>query len=180
MTALPIPSKTRALPFWRRCGLWVLRVRVSRGTASAALLNGPCIVRCNHVSFLDGVIVVLASPVPLAVATTPRFATHNPITRSCLMFLQNAGLGWVVPVDRHSFMAVRNLLAHLRHGRSVLIFPEGRISRDGLPQDHQRGADWLSRKGGARIVDIRISGAERSRFFAPGGDAVWPRIELFI
>lgn len=166
------------IPLWRRAALWCLRVEVRYRPRSVSRLGGPCIVVCNHASLLDGVILALASPVPLAFAVTPRFAVDNRLTRWGLAALSRAGLGVVVPVsERRGLFGMRRLLAHLRAGRSVMIFPSGTIRAGAAAMP---GYEWLRDRSGCGVLEARIVGAERWRFLASGGTRIFPRIEVTI
>ena len=172
-----IGASRRTLPFWRRAILAVLRVRVSYGPAAERIASGSCIVACNHVSMLDGVIVALASPRPLHFAVNLRHARAHPVTSRLLAWMEGRGLGTVVPLDGTSVFGLRRLDAALRTGAGVCLFPEGRIA-EGAPLPEQPGLAWLRARNGRPLVRIRIEGADRSRLFARRGDRLWPAIRL--
>lgn len=177
MSGLSLKKAHHDIAWWRRWTLKALRVDVRYGAVSSELGAGPCIVICNHVSLLDGVIIAMASPRPMTFPVTPKHSKRNPATRAVLRWLERRGLGTVVPMDRTSFYAVRSLRQSLLDGNSVCIFPEGKIA-DGGPSQMHRGYNWLSEQTGASIVTAKISGAERSRIFARHGTNLWPSIQL--
>lgn len=143
------------------------------------LLQGRVLIRCNHVSFLDGVLVTLASPVPLVVPVDTEFSLRPSPARSFLRMLERFGLGEVVPMDVNKPLALKTLKQRLDAGANVLIFPEGKISETGCIQPELPGAKWLVEKTRARVLDMRIEGAERSMFFGKSGSNFWPRISLW-
>lgn len=165
------------LQLWRRALLKALRVDVRYGAVADQLQRSPCIVICNHVSLLDGVIIALASPRPMVFPVTPKHSKANPWTKSVLQWLQHMGLGVVVPMDRSSYFAIRTLLRSINTGNSVCIFPEGKIA-DGEKSQIHGGYSWLANKTDAVVVTATISGAERSRIFARQGSELWPAIRL--
>jgi acyl-[acyl-carrier-protein]-phospholipid O-acyltransferase/long-chain-fatty-acid--[acyl-carrier-protein] ligase len=159
--------------------LRALRVRASYDPATvAAIAAGRTIVCCNHVSFADGIIVALASPVPLAFGVEAEFSRRNPLTRAGLNMLAAFGFGSIVPIDSSSPFGIRRLAAELSAGRSVMLFPEGRISPTGKQQELRPGITWLANRCSARIRWISIRGAERSRLFAKAGSHWWPAIQI--
>lgn len=136
------------------------------------------IVCANHVSYLDGLLIALTSPIPLVFAVDTDYSRRSSIARQGLALLTWMGFGTVVPIDAHSPFGLRSLRAALDRGDAVMIFPEGSISSNGHPQPVQQGTAWLTSKTGAAVVNIRILGAERSRVFAKSGCAWWPRITI--
>lgn len=170
------------LPWWRRALLRALNVRVYRRPETLATLSmpGPVLVLGNHQSFLDGIVVALASPMPLIFAVDVAFARDNRWTRALFGWMSRRGLGTVVPVARGQPAGLRSLLHALHAGAAVMVFPEGRISRNGMALPERPGAQWLARKSGARVVRIEIRGAHRSRIFGKEGCQWRPRIDLLL
>lgn len=166
------------IPIWRRVALHCLRVTVVYRETSLSCLKGACILTCNHVSLLDGVIVALASPVPLDFAVSPRFAVDVKATRYGMAVLASLGLGRVVPLSSmRNLFGMRVLLKSLRAGRAVMIFPTGTIREDATELSGYR---WLQDRSGCKVVSASIKGAERCRFFSSKGDRLFPKIEVVI
>ena len=170
-------SITTSLATWRRVVLHLMRVKISYGEAAERIAAGPCIVACNHVSMLDGVIVSLASPRPLFFAVNVFHARAHPLTSRLLAWMERRGLGTVVPLDSGSAFSLRRLRVALHEGHAVCVFPEGRIA-DEQPLPERPGLAWLETRSGCPVVRIRIEGAERSRLFTRKGDRIWPAISL--
>lgn len=156
--------------------LGLLRVRVTLTEQAGVISSQPSIVICNHQSLLDGVILALAAPVSMDYAVTPKYAVENAITRRLLQYLEGRGLGRVVPLSTDRALSIRSLRKSLISGRSVMIFPTGKIT----PGEEQRGYEWLSVKTGCPVVRASISGADRSLIFARAGKEIWPKISLTI
>ncbi|MFT7722473.1 MAG: MFS transporter [Roseateles sp.] len=99
---------------------------------------GPAVLLCNHVSFVDALLLMAASPRPI------RFLMDAQIFRTPVL----GGLfrlSQAIPIaparddpatDEAAFAAARAVLAD---GGMVCIFPEGRITRDGRLQPFKGG-----------------------------------------
>lgn len=148
--------------------------------ARERLVSGRAILTSNHVSLLDGVLLVLVSPTPLAVGVDTDWSVKSAWAARGMGLLCWLGYGWVVPLDSSTPQGLRKLARHLNAGRSVLIFPEGGISPDGSPQPEKPGLFWLAARTGAQVVSAQIEGAARSRIFAKSGDHWWPRIRITV
>lgn len=163
----------------RACALRLLRVQATYSTETVNALHRGCAIVCaNHVSLLDGVIVALASPVPLTFGVDTNFSRDSKAASRGMAFLAWLGFGAVVPIDGNSPFGIRGLAQALERGERVMLFPEGKISESGHLNPDQPGLAWLARRSGVEVIRIRIRGAERSRIFAKSGDKLWPRIEI--
>ncbi|WP_082385708.1 MULTISPECIES: 1-acyl-sn-glycerol-3-phosphate acyltransferase [Achromobacter] len=159
--------------------LRALRVTVQYRTSTvAALTRGGCIVTCNHISLLDGIVVALASPVPLVFAVDTNFARRSKRARVGLAALTWLGLGEVVPMDSSAPFGLRTLARNLGAGKNVVIFPEGVISLTGARGPDRPGFRWLSSQASAAVLELQIFGADQSRLFAKAGRRLWPKIAL--
>lgn len=116
--------------------------------------QGPAIVVANHVSGLDPILLIAASPRPL------RFIIASEE-------YHRFGLTWLfraakcIPVDRKGRpeRAFRAALAALKAGEVVALFPHGRIYRDSEAPHHLKpGATRLAQMTGATIYPFRIEG----------------------
>ncbi|WP_082387921.1 1-acyl-sn-glycerol-3-phosphate acyltransferase (plasmid) [Achromobacter sp. CF-sbj1-Ac2-l] len=159
--------------------LRALRVTVRyRASTVAALTRGGCIVTCNHISLVDGIVVALASPVPLVFAVDTDFSRRSRRARLGLAALTWLGFGEVVPMDRSAPFGLRTLARSLGAGKNVAIFPEGVISLTGARAPDRPGCQWLSNQAGAAVLQLQIFGADDSRIFAKYGKRLWPKISL--
>tara|TARA_R110000737_G_scaffold239142_2_gene251176 strand:- start:3934 stop:4509 length:576 start_codon:yes stop_codon:yes gene_type:complete len=170
-----------SLPPWRRLFLKAARANVRYTETALHLLDGPAILTCNHESLLDGLMIAAASPVPLSFPVNPNFSVNNRLTSRGLAYLQRRGLGRVIPMSPESYFSARRLLSELRQGRSVMIFPQGKLAALGADEPKwMRGAAWLHEQTGYPILRAEIQGARRSRFFALAGQELRPRISITI
>src|SRR5687767_10455360 len=82
---------------------------------------GPFIVAANHHNYLDGVVLGVAVPMPIAFIVMPRVWRA---TRLHPIFHRHIG-SIPINLERPDFGALRSALAHLERGGVVGIFPEG-------------------------------------------------------
>ncbi|WP_429482261.1 1-acyl-sn-glycerol-3-phosphate acyltransferase [Paraburkholderia youngii] len=158
--------------------LRLLRVSVvCPAEVAAALARGHTLVTAHHVSLLDGPLVALTSPAPLNFAVHTDFSRRSPIAMYGMEALSKLGCGWVVPLDAEAPFGIRSLARDLKAGANVMVFPEGAIS-SGRPLPEKAGLAWVVERARPQRVHVKITGAERSRFFAKRGRAWLPRITL--
>ncbi|WP_353235771.1 MFS transporter [Diaphorobacter ruginosibacter] len=118
-------------------------------------LQGAAILACNHVSFVDAVLLMAASPRPIY------FIMDHRIFRVPL-------LGWIfrlakaIPVASHkddpaTYEAAFERAAQvLRDGDLLAIFPEGGITRDGRLQEFRGGIMKIIERARADGVDAPV------------------------
>jgi 1-acyl-sn-glycerol-3-phosphate acyltransferase len=123
--------------------------------------TGAVIVACNHVSYLDPVVLGIGFTRPVTyLAKKELFAI--PVLGPVIV-----GLG-VYPLDREAggVAAVRAALRALKEGRCVGIFPEGTRNLTG-DVEGKGGAALLGALSGAPVVPAAISGTRNARPFHP-------------
>jgi 1-acyl-sn-glycerol-3-phosphate acyltransferase len=122
--------------------------------------TGPVVLACNHRSFLDIPLLVIASPRPIV------FMAKRELYKNWLFghVLHELG-GFPVRREVADLRAVDVGLAVLGRAEVLGVYPEGtrNYGRDLLP--FLRGAAWLALLTGAPIVPCGIVGTERR----PGG-----------
>jgi 1-acyl-sn-glycerol-3-phosphate acyltransferase len=117
---------------------------------SGELPERPSVVVCNHLGYLDPLILCSLLPLsPIAkieLASWP--ALGNVLARSNVIFVRRG--------DPYSgALALRRALRALAAGVSVLNFPEG-TTTSGPLLPFRRGAFWLARRGGVKIVPVAL------------------------
>ncbi|HEX9078569.1 MAG TPA: lysophospholipid acyltransferase family protein [Desulfuromonadaceae bacterium] len=116
--------------------------------------TGPAILCANHTSYLDSMLVGYCTLRPVRFMITRSFYRHAILG----FFIKGCG---AIPVsqggvDKEAFRLAREALGR---GELLGIFPEGRLSRSGLPGEGKPGAALLATMTGVPIVPITISGA---------------------
>ena len=144
-------------------------LRFRRFNASRVPRRGATIIVCNHVSFVD--------PLLIGVAIRPRRAYM--MAKSELF--RSKPLAWWIsrtggfPVergtpDRESLRTARQLL---KDGECLLVFPEGGVSREGIMRPGFPGAGALALQPGVTVIPAAIwntqllRGPVRIRFGEP-------------
>ncbi|THU05438.1 MFS transporter [Lampropedia puyangensis] len=117
--------------------------------------HGPAILACNHVSFVDAVLLMAASPRPIYFIMDYRIF-KNPV----LGFIFRMAKAIPIAPQRENpkaFDAAFEKAAQaLRNGDLVGIFPEGGITRDGQLQRFRRGIQKIVADARAEGIDTPI------------------------
>jgi long-chain acyl-CoA synthetase len=149
--------------------------------------RGPYIISSNHQSFLDVVIMGSLLPWPVfrelfSVGTSEIFGTG--FMRRLARWLRVI----VVDPDANLISAMRAGAFGLRHGRILILYPEGERSIDGTPKVFRKGAAILSIHLQVPILPVAIEGFHEAwprgkpfQKFAPlqitFGDPLYPPVE---
>jgi acyl-[acyl-carrier-protein]-phospholipid O-acyltransferase/long-chain-fatty-acid--[acyl-carrier-protein] ligase len=144
-----------------RDAMWMLfrvfyRIQVT-GSEHVAAAGPRSIIALNHVSWLDAALALAILDRP------PVFAIDSAVAelwwvRLALRFAQ------AIPLDPARPFGTRRLIHAVQDGRSLVIFPEGRITVTGSLMKVYDGAALIAARADATIVPIRISGLEASPF----------------
>jgi acyl-[acyl-carrier-protein]-phospholipid O-acyltransferase/long-chain-fatty-acid--[acyl-carrier-protein] ligase len=115
------------------------------------------VVVVNHVSFLDGVLLGAFLP------GKPTFAVNTHIANSIWVkpFLK---LFRAFPVDPTNPMAAKAMVKAVREGQTLVIFPEGRITRTGALMKVFDGPGMVADKADAPIIPVRLDGPQYTPF----------------
>lgn len=147
----------RVIRWWAS---WCLRVAGARVVVHGALdaeSAGPCVVVANHQSGLDPITQVKALPLSLRILAMKELFQIKLLARA----LRTVGM---IEVDRESpslRVIVKSVADSLAAGHSVLIFPEGKISKDGSVAAFKNGAFLLAVANQVPVLPVAISGANR-------------------
>ncbi len=126
--------------------------------------EGPYIVVCNHVSFIDGFYLLCAMPNRAILNTYfVGFGAifNKPLVAWAVRFFR------LIPIDINIDMAetLRVCRYLLANGKNVVYFPEGQRSGDGKIKEFRKGVGILIKESGVRVLPFYLEGVFK----------VWPR-----
>ena len=134
-----------------------LVVRLDLSGSEHLPARGPYLISPNHQSYIDSFLVTAALPFHVFrqlffVGASEYFAT--PLTSRLARFAR------VIPVDPDSSLvpAMQAGGFGLRHGKVLVLFPEGERSIDGTVKPFKKGAAILSHHLAAPIVPVALDG----------------------
>ena len=147
--------------------------------------EGAAVLVCNHVSFVDALVILAASPRPI------RFVMDHRIFQiPVLAFVFRTGKAIpIAPAKEDEALlsaAYDAVAAALEQGELVAIFPEGRITETGELSPFRGGIRRIVERTPVPVVPLALRGLWGSFFSRRGGAAmtrplrrgVWSRIAL--
>ncbi len=117
--------------------------------------DGPTIVLPNHVSFLDAVFLYAYLP------STICYVINTDIAEKLRFYLKFINHIKIDPLNPYS---LKKILAVLKAGKPLVIFPEGRITRTGSLMKIYSGIGFIAFRTNAAIYPVIFSGLEYSKF----------------
>lgn len=142
-------------PMYRTIAHTLFRLRVYH--ADRVPKTGGVLLVCNHVSYLDWLVLWAACPRELSFMLWAGFY-KNPILRFCLSYVR----GRTVPIDNargrpHAAVeALDKVAAALDAGRAVLVFPEQTLSRNGQMLPFGRGIERILQRTQQPVVVVPV------------------------
>jgi 1-acyl-sn-glycerol-3-phosphate acyltransferase len=132
--------------------------------------EGAAVLACNHVSFVDAVLIMGASPRPI------RFVMDHRIFKIPLMnwFFKTAKAIAIAPAREDPKMlegANQRIDAALADGDLVCIFPEGKITFDGELSPFKQGVQKIVERVPVPVYPMALRGLWGSFFSRYGGAA---------
>lgn len=159
------------------------RVLFAVGTAIARLVyrvttrgsehlpSGGFLLLPNHISFVDAIVLLLASPRRVRFIIDENYYRHRVLHP----VLKLAGCIPITP--RRAKEAMRAAAEQIRAGEIVCLFPEGQLSRSGTLLRLRRGYELIARQAEAPVVPVWLDELWGSIFSYQGGRffTKWPR-----
>lgn len=148
--------------------------------------EGPAVVVCNHVSFMDALVIIGSCRRPI------RFVMDHQIFKiPVLSFVfRTAGAIPIAPAREDPEILERaydQVARYLEGGEVVGIFPEGRLTEDGEIGPFKTGIERIVQRTPAPVVPMALRGLWGSFFSRRHGPAMrhfprrfWSRIELMV
>jgi 1-acyl-sn-glycerol-3-phosphate acyltransferase len=156
--------------FLLRFAAWVLvhtvyRVRLVHAERIPA--EGAAVLVCNHVSFVDAVVIMAESPRPI------RFVMDHRIFRSPLLgwLFRHAKAIPIAPAHEDAALlaaAYETCAAALADGELVCIFPEGKLTKTGDMNPFRHGVTEILKRHPAPVVPMALRGLWGSAFSRHG------------
>ncbi len=134
------------------------------------------VVVVNHQSFLDGCFVAAFLP------GAPLFAVNIHTAQHWWARLFLSAVTYL-PVDPANPFSTRTMVAAVKEGKMLVVFPEGRITTTGAIMKVYDGAGMVADKAGAVLLPIHIDGAQYSPFSRMGGrlpKRLFPRLSMAV
>ncbi|MDH5672511.1 MAG: MFS transporter [Myxococcales bacterium] len=130
--------------------------------------QGPAVIVCNHVSFVDAPILAALSRRPI------RFVMDHRIYRlPVLHFIFKTGRAIPIASRREDpaqmERAFDEVAAALEDGDLVCIFPEGKLTGDGRLSDFRPGIERIIERNAVPVIPVALSGLWGSFFSRAGG-----------
>lgn len=139
---------------------WILtflyRVKV-KGLENYENAGNRVVIIANHTSFIDALLLAIFLPDRLTFAVNTLAAKKWWIK----LFLK---LVDAYPIDPTNPMALKSLIEFVQLDKRCVIFPEGRLTVTGALMKIYEGPGLIADKSGAKLLPIRIEGAERTPF----------------
>jgi acyl-[acyl-carrier-protein]-phospholipid O-acyltransferase / long-chain-fatty-acid--[acyl-carrier-protein] ligase len=142
----------------------LFRIRVEN--RNRVPVRGPALLVCNHVSFVDGILI------SAALDRNVRFMIWKP-------YFAQPAMAWVfrhiqaIPVGtdgpRDMVAAITKAREELKRGRVVCIFAEGSITRTGHLYPFKRGLEKIVQGTGAPVIPMFLDGLWGNMFSFAGG-----------
>jgi 1-acyl-sn-glycerol-3-phosphate acyltransferase len=139
--------------------------------------SGPAVLICNHVSYVDALVIAAACPRPV------RFVMDHQIFKiPVLSFIFRTGRAIPIAPAREDPDALERgydqIARALDEGDLIGIFPEGKITYDGQLSPFRSGVKRIVDRTPVPVVPLALRGLWGSFFSRQGGPAMtkWRRI----
>ncbi|MCC9000400.1 MAG: MFS transporter, partial [Candidatus Contendobacter sp.] len=148
--------------------------------------EGPAVVVCNHISYMDALVVIGCCRRPI------RFVMDHQIFKIPLLsfVFRTAGAVPIASARENPEILERaydRVARYLEEGEVVGIFPEGRLSQDGEIGPFKTGIERIIQRTPVPVIPMALRGLWGSFFSRRYGKAMgafprrfWSRIELIV
>ncbi len=119
--------------------------------------QGPALLVCNHVSFVDPAILLAVIPRPARFVMYHKFY-HLPLAKSLFRWLKSIPIGTLRESPELVTQAFDEIAAALENGELVVVFPEGGITKDGELAKFQPGIEQIIKRTPVPVIPLAIRG----------------------
>ncbi|MED5607957.1 MULTISPECIES: MFS transporter [Pseudomonas] len=170
--------------FTMRFLVWLLShsmYRVDHQNLEAIPDEGPVVLVCNHVSFVDALLIAGSIRRPV------RFVMYYKIFRLPVLNFIFRTAGAVPIAARHEDEriyeeAFRRVAQYLKDGEVVCIFPEGKLTADGEMNEFRGGVERIIEQTPVPVIPMALQGLWGSFFSRDPGKGffrrIWSRVRL--
>ncbi|AOE83880.1 MFS transporter [Pseudomonas sp. TCU-HL1] len=170
--------------FTMRFLVWLLghsMYRVEHKGLEAIPEEGPAVLVCNHVSFVDALLIGGAVRRPV------RFVMYYKIYQLPVLNFIFRTAGTVPIAARHEDLLVydaafKRIAEYLRNGEVVCIFPEGKLTGDGELNEFKSGIERILEENPVPVIPMALQGLWGSFFSRDPAKGFfkrfWSRIHL--
>ncbi|NWL79735.1 glycerol acyltransferase [Pseudomonas taiwanensis] len=170
--------------FTMRFLVWLLghsMYRVEHKGLEAIPEEGPAVLVCNHVSFVDALLIGGAVRRPV------RFVMYYKIYQLPVLNFIFRTAGTVPIAARHEDLLVydaafKKIAEYLRNGEVVCIFPEGKLTGDGELNEFKNGIERILQENPVPVIPMALQGLWGSFFSRDPAKGLfkrfWSRIHL--
>ncbi len=156
---------------WAAISLWVCGVKVEIFGRERISYNGTYLFASNHASTVDILAFLYSSP-----TRCHRMIAKKGLFRIPIFGWTLAAVGFI-PLERRNRESARQCskkaLERMRTGTSVVVYPEGTRSRDGVLLPFKTGSFLMAIRAGIPVVPVTVTGSHRvqpkGRFFVRPG-----------
>jgi len=146
--------------------------------------DGPAVLVCNHVSYMDGLILGGACRRPI------RFVMFEPIFQiPVLKFIFKTGKAIPIASRRENEAVYLNAFEEISNaldeGELVCIFPEGKVTTDGEIDEFKPGIEKIIKRNPVPVIPLALRGMWGSFFSHQRGKALtrlprrfWSKVEI--
>lgn len=136
--------------------LWGFRIRGLENIPE----DRPVVFAANHESLLDGIWLYASLPGHIRKRTYTMIKAE--LTKAKFLSKLREGIN-IIPVEREGDIITPLQLSYaaLKHGKNVVIFPEGTRSTDGLIHEFRSGIGILLRETDVEVIPVRLINAAK-------------------
>lgn len=140
--------------------------------------NGPCVLVCNHISYVDWLAIMGALKRPVRFVIYYKFC-ELPIMKKLLKdakVIPIAGINEDIKILKS---AMEEVSQALDNGELVCIFPEGGISRNGKLQKFRKGIEQIITRNPVPVIPMALNELWGSLFSYEGGKIILKKPKRF-